>query len=152
MTIQPGNTYILVNAKSGTALDLSGTDGYSEINARSVLGWNQHGGDNQKWELSQENNQWIFRNVGSGKYLGLSEGEPGNNLPVHGVNDPVPWNIFHDKDDDSVYRIFVPDTNFNIDLSDHGNPDNGTLVTLWGKWQPGVNQTWRFEQGDRSLT
>ncbi|KAG6898604.1 hypothetical protein C0993_005714 [Termitomyces sp. T159_Od127] len=145
MTIEAGNTYILVNAKSGTVLDLSGTDGYS------VLGWNQHGGDNQKWELSHENNQWVFRNVGSGKYLGIAEGEISNNHPVHGVNDPVQWDIFPDHDDESVYRIFVPGTRFNIDLSDHGNPDNGTPVALWGKWQPGVNQTWRFEQGKYRL-
>ena len=38
-------------------------------------------------------------------------------------------------------------TNFNLDLSDHGNPNPGTPITLWGKWEGGTNQTWHFEEG-----
>ncbi len=45
-------------------------------------------------------------------------------------------------------RLFVPNTHYNLDLSDHGNPTPGTPVTLWGKWHPGKNQTWRFEDGE----
>lgn len=62
MSIEPGNTYILVNAKSGTALDLSGTDGYTgmlhsyssvmcladRLGHVIVSGWERHGEDNQR--------------------------------------------------------------------------------------------------------
>ncbi|KAG6834778.1 hypothetical protein H0H93_007433, partial [Arthromyces matolae] len=139
MTIQAGRRYVLINAKSGTALDLSGTDNVS------VLGWEAHRGENQQWELHQEDNQWVFRNVHNGKFLGI-ERRAHDNVPVRGVDAPVKWNIFPDDRDQSVYRIFVPDTPFNIDLSDFGNPDNGTLVTIWGKSENNQNQTWRFEE------
>ena len=44
-------------------------------------------------------------------------------------------------------RLYLANTDYNIDLSDHGNPNPGTPVTLWGKWEGGTNQTWRFEEG-----
>jgi hypothetical protein len=43
MTIKNGGTYIIVNYKTGTVIDLSGTD-----DGIAVSGWNSHGGDNQK--------------------------------------------------------------------------------------------------------
>ncbi|RDB22014.1 hypothetical protein Hypma_010815 [Hypsizygus marmoreus] len=140
MSIQSGNTYKLVNVKGGTVIDLSGTDG------TSVLGWNDHGGDNQKWVVEQNlGNQWSFKNVGSGRYLGLGEGH-GNGRRLEGVEEPFGWDIFPDEEDSSVYRINAPGlTHFNVDLSDHGNSENGTPIALWGKWK-GTNQKWRFEE------
>ena len=44
-----------------------------------------------------------------------------------------------------LISIFVRDSHFNVDLSDHGNATPGTPVTIWGKWE-GENQVWRFEQ------
>ncbi|KAI6140110.1 hypothetical protein BKA82DRAFT_4215800 [Pisolithus tinctorius] len=41
-------------------------------------------------------------------------------------------------------RLFVPGTNQNVNLSDHGNATPGTPVTLWGKWN-GNNQLWHIE-------
>jgi hypothetical protein len=38
----------------------------------------------------------------------------------------------------------VPGTDYCVDLSDHGNPRDGTIVTLWANWKGG-NQAWRFE-------
>jgi hypothetical protein len=75
-----GRAYKLVNVRSGTVADLSGNDW------RSVLGWEDHGGDNQKVRSqppistsSHDNlSQWIFedkdfcyaiKNKKSGKYL-----------------------------------------------------------------------------------
>ncbi|KAH0580680.1 hypothetical protein H2248_002168 [Termitomyces sp. 'cryptogamus'] len=142
MSIEPYNTYILVNVKSGTALDLSGTDGYT------VSGWERHGGENQRWTLEkfEDTNQWTFRNVYSGKYLGLAElSELRDDIPIQGVDYPVPWDIFEDELDRSTYRIVVPETSFNVDLSNFGDPNNGTLVAIWGQWEA-LNQTWRFEQ------
>ena len=47
-------------------------------------------------------------------------------------------------------RLFVPNTRFNLDLSDHGSATPGTHVVVWSKWHPGKNQTWRFEEGELS--
>ena len=41
-TIRSGGNYTIVNAKSGTALDLSGGDN------RSIIGYNPHGQGNQQ--------------------------------------------------------------------------------------------------------
>lgn len=45
-------------------------------------------------------------------------------------------------------RIYIPGhpTPINIDLSDHGNPNPGTPVSIWGKWE-GLHQQWIFEEG-----
>ena len=48
-------------------------------------------------------------------------------------------------------RLYLANTDYNIDLSDHGNPNPGTPVTLWKKWEGGTNQTWRFEEGTSCL-
>lgn len=42
------------------------------------------------------------------------------------------------------HRFFIPDTNYNADLADHGNSADKTPVTLWGAWS-GQNQVWRLQ-------
>ncbi|KAI0072610.1 carbohydrate-binding module family 13 protein [Panus rudis PR-1116 ss-1] len=143
--IQSGATYKLVNAKAHNVLDLSGGDN------RSIIGYDWHGGDNQKWQVSQSGSGWVFRNVGTGLYLRPDIG--GGNLaengtPVIADSEPFEWDIWPDEQDPSVFRIFVPNTPQNVDLSDHGNATPGTRVTLWWKWD-GRNQCWHFEQGER---
>jgi len=138
MTIQAGYTYILINAKSGTVLDLSGTDGHS------ILGWNRHNGDNQKWTLGKHGNQWTLKNVGTGKFLGLG-GPAENDTQVRGVDEEFAWDINHDEHNSEAYRIFVPGKKLNVDLSDFGNDNNGTPVTIWGN-SGKPHQTWKFEQ------
>ncbi|KAG5350038.1 hypothetical protein C0989_000517 [Termitomyces sp. Mn162] len=164
MSIEPYNTYILVNVKSGTALDLSGTDGYTGVFNIAIEMFCQQtdtrlqcpvgSGMEEKtrgqvhWTLEkfEDTNQWTFRNVYSGKYLGLAElSELRDDIPIQGVDYPVPWDIFEDELDRSTYRIVVPETSFNVDLSNFGDPNNGTLVAIWGQWEA-LNQTWRFEQ------
>ncbi|KAF9073994.1 ricin B-like lectin [Rhodocollybia butyracea] len=139
MSIESGRTYKIVNAKAGTVLDLSGTDGIT------ISGFSDNGGDNQRWQL-QQGNHWTFRNLATGQYLGIN-GRIQDGAPIVGCNDAVEWDIYPDERDSSLHRIFVPGapTPMNIDLSDHGNALPGTLVTLWGKWE-GMNQAWRFEQ------
>ncbi|KAJ4485340.1 carbohydrate-binding module family 13 protein [Lentinula aciculospora] len=141
MSIQSGNTYKIYNGKSGTILDLSGTDG------RTISGFSDNNGDNQKWLLEQgPGGHWTFRSVASGQYLGIG-GPVEDGTPLVSVDEPVGWDIYPDDSDSGVFRVYVPGapTAMNIDLSDHGNPTPGTLVTLWGKWE-GKNQTWRFGQ------
>ncbi|KAE9398627.1 carbohydrate-binding module family 13 protein [Gymnopus androsaceus JB14] len=141
MSIESGRTYRITNVKSGTVLDLSGTDG------RTISGFSDNGGSNQKWQLQQgQGGQWTFRSDSGGQYLGI-DGPVEDGTPLIAVREPVEWDIYPDDRDSSVFRIYVPNapTAMNIDLSDHGNATPGTKVTLWGKWE-GQNQTWRFEQ------
>lgn len=44
------------------------------------------------------------------------------------------------------HRICLPDTVFNIDLTNYGDSAGGTAVEIWGRWEA-QNQCWRFEQG-----
>lgn len=53
-------------------------------------------------------------------------------------------------DVDAARRIFLAGQQYCLDLSDHGNSNPGTPVTLWKKWEGGTNQTWRFEDGESS--
>ncbi|EIM84727.1 ricin B-like lectin [Stereum hirsutum FP-91666 SS1] len=138
--IQSGQVYTLVNAMSGTALDLSGGDN------TSIIGFNFHGGGNQKWMFEQTSQgPWTIRSLETGKYLNI-EGPPSDGAKVVAIDNPQNWDIWHDEQDGSVFRLFIPGTTFNIDMSDHGNATPGTPVTLWGKWE-GKNQTWRIEPG-----
>ena len=43
-------------------------------------------------------------------------------------------------------RLQLKGSNLCLDLSDHGNPQEGTPVQLWEKWD-GVNQVWKFDEG-----
>ncbi|KAF6747539.1 carbohydrate-binding module family 13 protein [Ephemerocybe angulata] len=137
-TIVAGGRYKILNAKSGTALDLSATNG------EKVCGWNFHGRENQIWEASEENGFWHFRNVGNGKYLALEPHQSlKDGLKVVGTNMRFNWHIWPDNKDPSTLRILTPEHPFNLDLSGHGNAAGGTPVELWGRWD-GPNQTWKF--------
>ncbi|KAM5545870.1 hypothetical protein V8D89_000908 [Ganoderma adspersum] len=137
--IESNKTYKLVNAKAGNVLDLSGSD------KKSVTGRGWHAGDNQKWHVNQEDGDWMLRNIATGLYLGV-EGMAANGTPVIAVAKRFRWDIRPDEQDSSTFRLFVPNTNFNLDLNKVGDPTPGTPVTLWDKWFPGKNQTWRFEE------
>ncbi|RXW19130.1 hypothetical protein EST38_g6727 [Candolleomyces aberdarensis] len=137
--VQAGTRYRIVNAKGGTVIDLSASDG------ESVVGWDFHGGDNQIWEAdSSEDGTWHFKNAANGRYLAIAQ-EPGDGVKVVGSDEPFGWHIWPDEQDASTLRICLPNTVFNIDLSNHGDSTPGTSVEIWGRWE-GVNQTWRFEE------
>lgn len=137
-SIQEQRTYKIINVRSDTVLDLSGTDGHS------ISGWNDNGGDNQKWTLGRLDNQWTFRNRGNGRYLGLNSNELQDGTRLQGVDQEFGWNVFHDERDNSAFRIFVPGSTLNIDLN-QGKIDNGTTVHIWSQWET-QQQTWRFEE------
>ncbi|KAF8636283.1 hypothetical protein AX17_003662 [Amanita inopinata Kibby_2008] len=136
--IQSGAVYHIVNAKSGTALDLSGTDNVS------LIGWPSHDGDNQKWHIEERNGRYTVRNVRDGKYVGVVD-QPADSVSALGVNYEYEWEIRPDDEDPTVFRFFVPGTRFNLDLTNFGSDQGNTPVAIWGKWE-GRNQCWRLQQ------
>ncbi|KAF9269189.1 hypothetical protein L218DRAFT_953738 [Marasmius fiardii PR-910] len=138
MAPESGRVYIIVNAKSGTALDAS--------DSGAIHGYQRHGGPNQRWTVTNNGSHWTFRND-NGQYLGYDQSQVADGLALYAVNQAVEWDIWPDRNDNSLLRIYVPgwQTAMNIDLSDNGNANNGTPVTLWGEWE-GIHQAWRFEE------
>ncbi|KAH9475071.1 hypothetical protein JR316_0012176 [Psilocybe cubensis] len=138
--IQSEARYVIVNKKSGTVIDLSGTDNYQ------VIGWERHNGTNQQWETIEVGGGWHIKNVGNGKYLSLGGASAQDGVSVVGTDDHFLWELKTDDKDPNGVRIKVPHSYQNVDLSDHGNPTPGTHVVVWGRWE-GTNQVWYFEQG-----
>jgi len=95
-----------------------------------------------QWRVNQLGGSWTLQNVATGKFLGV-EGNPHNGAKLVGQDEPKGWDIWPDERDPSDHRLFIHDTRFNIDLSDHGNPTPGTPVQLWEK-TPGQGQRWIF--------
>ncbi|KAF7986861.1 hypothetical protein HWV62_12590 [Athelia sp. TMB] len=138
-SLSSGQRYKFTNVKGGTILDLSGGDN------RSLIGYEDHGGDNQRWILENGNdNQWFIKNAQSGQYINV-DGQPQNGAALIVGGDQFVWNIWPDERDQSHFRIFDPNTDLNFDLADHGNPTPGTKVQLWDK-TPGKGQTWIIEE------
>jgi len=136
--IQSGGLYKFINAKGGTVIDLSGGDN------RSIIGYPETGGPNQAWVFEQTSDgPWTIRSVSSGKFLGV-EGNYCDGVQVVAVDSPFRWDIWPDEQNPGHYRFFVPNTQFVLDLADHGNPTPGTPVTLWTQWE-GTNQSWSVE-------
>ncbi|KAJ8693685.1 hypothetical protein PTI98_008660 [Pleurotus ostreatus] len=119
--------------------DLSGGDN------KSIIGYSDHNGANQTWEALPGGNGWIFKNVATGQYLGIN-GLARDGTPVEGIHPPFEWHVKNDEGHPDTVRLFVPNTLFNMDLSDNGNATAGTKIQVWNKWTPGVNQCWRLVQ------
>ncbi|KAI0029062.1 carbohydrate-binding module family 13 protein [Vararia minispora EC-137] len=137
-SVENGQIYTIVNVKGGTACDLSGGDN------TSVIGYDLQGGDNQKWIFEERNGGYAIRNKRAGKYLGVS-GNHVNGTSVIAVETDSPqiWEVHPDNNGSVRYVIFCQGQEFNLDLSDHGNPTPGTPISIWGKWD-GENQLWKI--------
>ncbi|KAL0948453.1 hypothetical protein HGRIS_011026 [Hohenbuehelia grisea] len=138
MSINSGSVYRLINAKAGTALDLSGGDN------SSIIGYPYHEGANQKWLLEWTGKGWTFKSSSNGLYLTLSgTATDGTRLTVGST--PMEWHVWPDNLDSSVYRHVSPVSR--SDLWAQGDPTPGTPITLWYRWN-GRHQTWKFEAGE----
>lgn len=123
------------------AIDLSGGDEQSVI----AFGW--HGGDNQKWKFEDSGNGlYHIQNVKYGKYLTFPD-EPNDGKQVIATDGPREWEVRvgregeNQKDQHESIRIFVPGTNQNLDLTNHGDITPGNPVQLWAR-TPGKGQAW----------
>ena len=91
----PG-TYVLLNARGGTAMDLSGAD------HKTVIGYPMHGGPNQQWEFIPTGHGYIIRCVrrspeGHSLYLS-TEGGVKHGAAIVASTYPVTWNVEQTED------------------------------------------------------
>ncbi|KAI0046359.1 carbohydrate-binding module family 13 protein [Auriscalpium vulgare] len=136
MPLQSSHIYVITNFKAGNVVELSDDD------SRTVIGFDYHGSSNQKWKFEQvDGGPWTIRSVSSGKYLGVG-GDIRNGEAVIAVDKPYRFDVLPDDKHPEAYRIYVHDTQYNIDLYG-GDPIPRTPVIIWGKW-PGDNQVWRL--------
>ncbi|KZP23983.1 carbohydrate-binding module family 13 protein [Athelia psychrophila] len=129
--------YRITNVVGETVIDLSGGDN------KSIIGYGDHNGPNQRWIFHGDKSGWTIKSAGTGVYLGVDK-DYENGVAVAGVSSPFHWLVEKDKENHDAWRISIPGTKFNLDLADHGNKKPGTPVTIWGHWS-GKNQTWKIE-------
>lgn len=135
-----GQVYKLTNVLGGTVVDLSGGDN------KSIIGYSDHNGPNQRWKFTHQHQGWTLKSAGSDLFLGI-ESPAADGVRVVATQQPTFWEIEKDSDDLSVWRFFVQGTQFCLDLSDNGNKTPGTPLEIWGKWH-GKNQTWRLHESN----
>ncbi|KAJ3504355.1 hypothetical protein NLJ89_g7975 [Agrocybe chaxingu] len=124
MGIEAGARYVITNVKGGTAIDLDGT------NNRDIIGYPKHGGPNQQWEAVQADGGWQLKNARSGTYISF-EGSHHDGTKLISSSEPCKWNIVPDEKNGNAFRVFVPNTRMNFDLSNHGDSKPCTPVSLW---------------------
>ncbi|KAI0697195.1 ricin B lectin domain-containing protein [Cerioporus squamosus] len=120
----PG-TYVLLNARGGTAVDLSGADN------KTIIGYPMHGGPNQQWEFIPTGHGYIIRCVrrsseGHSLYL-TTDGSVKHGATIVASPYPVAWNV--EPTEDGI-RISWPNSEFSFDLADWGNSAAGTKIQL----------------------
>ncbi|KAJ8517862.1 hypothetical protein ONZ45_g5017 [Pleurotus djamor] len=135
------NIYTFFNAKSNTVADLSGGDN------TSVIGFQSHGGANQKWMAQQDGDGWTFCNLASGKYLGVERPPNGykDDLRVKGLDQPFRWKVEAGHRPNTA-RVLIPGTPFSLDMTNYGSAEAGTPIAVWGKWEAD-NQLWYINSG-----
>ncbi|KZT08244.1 carbohydrate-binding module family 13 protein [Laetiporus sulphureus 93-53] len=136
MLIQTPGTYALLNARSGTALDLSGAD------RRSVLGYPSHMGENQQWEFLPNGKGYAIRSARMSLLGGLF-------LTVEGVYDgariigspyPTSWDVHIDEEYRSLC-IFWPNTSYFVGL-DNENEGSQAKARLMEEIPGKPRQRW----------
>ncbi|KAF4622360.1 hypothetical protein D9613_009519 [Agrocybe pediades] len=138
LNIASGSRYILTNAQSGTAADLSGVD------SRTVIGYGKHGGENQQWEILYNGDGWHIRSVLNGKFLAL-EGNPNEGTKVIADERPFTWHLWPDTKDIRAARIAVPSTDLVVDLANNGSSEPGTPIQA-ARRREGKHQVWKLVQ------
>ncbi|KAF9037429.1 hypothetical protein BDP27DRAFT_1348006 [Rhodocollybia butyracea] len=116
--IQPNGTYMIENAKSGTVVDLSGTDN------TSIIGYPLTAAKTKKWSTIWTGENWNIQSVSTGSLhtLGIS---------------------CIDELNATDFRIYSSNTTETWDLYNYGDPTPGDPITLWGAWAA-IHQTWNF--------
>ncbi|KAH9850991.1 hypothetical protein C2E23DRAFT_887017 [Lenzites betulinus] len=135
----PHGTYVLLNAKGGTALDMT--------SKRHVEGHDLHSELNQRWKFINTGNGWAIRNgrdSNDGEPLYLSiKGQLKEGTEIVGSTVPISWYVYSV---DGALRITWPNTDYVFDLRDWGDSAPGTKVQLV-RLKPGEPcQLWYFSR------
>ncbi|GJE99691.1 RICIN domain-containing protein [Phanerochaete sordida] len=139
----PG-VYSLVNAKSGTAADLSGGDG------RSIIGYPLHSGKNQQWNFESFGDGYTIRSVFSGLYLTM-EDTIGDGAVLVASSFPVSWKIEDVSNEDvTSIRILWPTGKYAFALADGGSITPGTKIHLSTANADEPSQRWNLIERDVS--
>ncbi|KZT01972.1 carbohydrate-binding module family 13 protein [Laetiporus sulphureus 93-53] len=142
--------YVLLDARNGTALDLSGGD------QKTLICLPAHMGPNQQWEFIPSGKGYTIRSAcASSRGLYLTLEDIYDNAPIVASPFPASWNVQIDEKEETL-RISWPNTEYVMDLIDWGNAEPGAKVKLM-KEKPGERcQTWRYircrpaeEQGEK---
>jgi hypothetical protein len=100
-----------------------------------------------------------LKSVANGAYLGIEE-PPADGVHLVVVTKPFTWTIqFYDSEIDVENsatsdptligcRLFVPNTIFNMNLTDREHLENLNPIQLRSKQVPGLNQVWLVEEGE----
>lgn len=123
MSLQDGVTYVLKNARSGTAATSGKTT--NPKHPASVTGWVHTAESPQQWTVEKVGAHVRLKNA-QGQYLGIS-GEPQNGNPIIARSYKQNWNVVVNG---SNYKFIYPGTNFCIDL-DRGYASNDTKIHLY---------------------
>ncbi|PSR74593.1 hypothetical protein PHLCEN_2v9770 [Hermanssonia centrifuga] len=133
---KPG-VYTIVNAQSGTVVDLSGADN------KSVIGFPQHNGKNQQWRFAPSGGGYTIQSVSSGEYLTLDSISDGGALRMSPF--PVAWRVDSgNEENELLVRILWPNEKYALELADFGNPAPGTKVQLVSYKPEQACQLWRM--------
>jgi hypothetical protein len=140
--VTSGQTYVLVNANSGSVLD---DPGASTSNGTDLDQWQADGGTNQQWVATANGNFWTFTNVASGKLLDDPAGSTSASTQLDqwqsngGTNQN--WTIA--SVGDGSYMLVNEAGNLVMDVSG-GSTANGAEIIQYGN-DGGTNQHWFFQ-------
>ncbi|KAH8087175.1 ricin B lectin domain-containing protein [Cristinia sonorae] len=139
MSIKNGATYVITNNANALAIDLSGEDN------TSVILFEYHGNDNQRWVAEQAGGSWIFKSASSGQFISFSGG-PFPRIPlVVGGGRPALWNVRFGGDGARVTS--AQDPSLSLDTVDQGHAESGSNLAL-GPYMHAPWQSWLFKEVD----
>ncbi|KAI0759239.1 hypothetical protein BD413DRAFT_617970 [Trametes elegans] len=136
----PHGTYVLLNKKDGTALDLSGGN-------KTIEGHDFHGENNQQWKFTNTGHGWAIesmrrRNDGKPLYLSI-RGKLNERVHVVPSVHPLSWYVW---EVDGALRIGWPGTDYVVELGGWGDEKPGTHVQIM-RLKPGEPcQLWYFSR------
>ncbi|KAH9942794.1 hypothetical protein B0H21DRAFT_749888, partial [Amylocystis lapponica] len=132
-------TYFLVNAMSGTALDLAKGD------RRPLVGAPFRGASSQKWDFIHSGSGYMIRNHAEPNRYAMVEDAMRNNAAVIGTTFPASWNVDINEQERTL-RVWWPETNYllHLEVPDWSTPEK--TVGLLMPEDGGQRQVWRYIQ------
>lgn len=144
MGIASGKTYRLMNPNSEKALEV---DAWGTANGSNVTIWNDHGGANQQWQLTDVGGGYYkLINVNSGKALevdawGTTDGSNVTIWTYHGGDNQL-WQPIDTGG--GVYKLINKHSGKALDVAGSGTA-NGTNVQIWSDLNNAA-QKWKLIQ------